>query len=155
TDYADSCVKVLADLDVDLAPMVAGRTDLKDDIRRHRQVAAWQRSARDLGVTVECHVSAAHRVGIMLGDYTRVIAHNMAQLVLFGEVAKQSHNFRANLTVTWHGHVHGNDFSSNQLGGLAVVLQQTELVRGQQLGHGGHVRRPPVPMILPLRYSGW
>src|SRR5262245_27844649 len=73
---ADTCVEVLADLDKDLRPAVAGRTHFEDELWNDGKIAARQWPWRNAVEAVKGDVSATNCVGAVLGNHAGIVAND-------------------------------------------------------------------------------
>ena len=130
-------VFVVADLLVDVAPAVVGRTDLDHQIGRDRHVTGGQRPLRNVGVAVETDIRAAHGVGVALGDDGRVVGQDVTKVMLTGEQHQLERSDSTNLTMTRHRCWHFDDPSSNEFDRAIDVIKLQKLFRSQVRDDGG------------------
>ena len=92
--------EILGHLAQHLAPTVLGGEHLEDQVGRDIEITGRERPFRDPLITVEADIRPADRVRPALGDHARIIAQDVAEVVVVGIIARDTADFIANLSVS-------------------------------------------------------
>ncbi len=127
-DHADASIQILGHLAQHLPPAVVGREDLEDEVGRDIEITGRERASRDAFIAIKADIRPTDRVRSALGDHARVVAQNMAGIVIVGVVANDAAGLVADLSMSASRWRHRHDPPSDQFFWIARIRTSAELL---------------------------